>query len=180
MLTVDPGADADAVREGLLAAFPDLLLDATLNQAYRAQIEDLTRRSFATTNSLLALAALIAALGVANTLGMNLSRRAHELAVLRTVGLRRSGVSAVVVAEGVVVLTLGAVLGVAFGLLLADVITAGARALTGYPIEAVVPWRVLIAAALFTPLLGLLAAWLPARRAARLAPRIALGASESS
>jgi len=78
------------------------------------------------------------------------------------------------------VLTLGAVLGVAFGLLLADVITAGARALTGYPIEAVVPWRVLIAATLFTPLLGLLASWLPARRAARLAPRIALGASESS
>jgi len=179
VMTVDPGVDAAVARARLLAAFPDLLLDATLNQAYRAQIEELTRRSFATTNSLLVLAALIAALGVANTLGMNLSRRAHEIAVLRTVGLRRGGVAAVVVAEGLVVLTLGAVLGVAFGLLLADVITAGARALTGYPIEAVVPWRVLIAAALLTPLLGLLASWLPARRAARLAPRLALGASES-
>ena len=59
-------------------------------------------------------------------------------------------------------------------------ITAGARALTGYDIQAVVPWRLLIAAAVLTPILGFLASWLPARRAARLAPRVALGASESA
>jgi putative ABC transport system permease protein len=178
--TVDAGTDATAVREALIAAFPDVLLDVTLNQAYRDQIQSLMQQSFATTNTLLLLAALIAALGVANTLGMNLSRRAHEVAVLRTVGLRRAGVRRLVTAEGIVVLTLGAVLGVAFGLLLADVITAGARALTGYAIDAVVPWRMLIAAVLLTPILGFLASWLPARRAARLAPRVALGTSESA
>jgi putative ABC transport system permease protein len=179
VLTVAAGAAPATVRERLLAAFPELFLDVTLNQTYRDQILVLTGRSFATTNSLLVLAAVIAALGVANTLGMNLSRRAHEIAVLRTVGLRRAGVRTLVIAEGMVVLTLGAVLGVAFGLLLADVITAGARALTGYPIQAVVPWRILLAAAVLTPLLGLFASWLPAQRAASLAPRIALGASES-
>jgi putative ABC transport system permease protein len=178
--TVDAGADPAVVRDALVAAFPDVLLDVTLNQAYREQVQELLAQSFATTNTLLLLAALIAALGVANTLGMNLSRRAHEIAVLRTVGLRRAGVRRLVTAEGVVVLTLGAVLGVAFGLLLSDVITAGARALTGYAIEAVVPWRLLIAAAVLTPILGFLASWLPARRAARLAPRVALGASESA
>ena len=177
---VEAGVDPATVRETLLASFPDVLLDVTLNQAYREQVQDLLAQSFATTNTLLLLAALIAALGVANTLGMNLSRRAHEIAVLRTVGLRRAGVRRLVTAEGVVVLTLGAVLGVAFGLLLSDVITAGARALTGYAIEAVVPWRLLIAAAVLTPILGFLASWLPARRAARLAPRVALGASESA
>ncbi|MDF1523304.1 MAG: ABC transporter permease [Trueperaceae bacterium] len=178
--TVDAGTDAGAARAALLEAFPDVLLDVTLNQAYRDQIESLMQQSFATTNTLLLLAALIAALGVANTLGMNLSRRAHEIAVLRTVGLRRAGVRRLVTAEGIVVLTLGAVLGVTFGLLLADVITAGTRALTGYAIEAVVPWRMLIAAVLLTPILGFLASWLPARRAARLAPCVALGASESA
>lgn len=178
VFTVAPGAEPEDVRDRLRAAFPELLLDVTLNQAYRAQVEDLIQRSFATTNSLLALAAAIAALGVANTLGMNLSRRAHEIAVLRTVGLRRSGVRRLVLAEGLVVLTLGAVLGLAFGLLLADVVTAGARALTGYTIEAAVPWRILAWSGVFVPLLGLAASWLPARRAARLAPRAALGASE--
>ena len=180
VFTVQTGLDPALVRDRLLAAFPDLLLDITLNQAYRAQIEVLIGRSFTTTNSLLALAAVIAALGVANTLGMNLSRRAHEIAVLRTVGLRRAGVRRLVLAEGMVVLTIGAVLGIAFGLLLADVITAGARALTGYPIQAAVPWRILLWAGAFIPLLGLAASWLPARRAARLAPRVALGASEAA
>ena len=178
VFTIQPGQDPMAVRANLRSAFPELLLDVTLNQAYRAEIEALIGRSFATTNSLLALAAMIAALGVANTLGMNLSRRAHEIAVLRTVGLRRAGVRRLVLAEGMVVLSLGAVLGLAFGLLLADVITAGARALTGYPISPAAPWRLLVWAGVFIPLLGLLASWLPARRAARLAPRIALGASE--
>jgi putative ABC transport system permease protein len=118
------------------------------------------------------LAAVIAALGVANTLGMNLSRRAHEIAVLRTVGLRRAGVRRLVIAEGMVVLSLGAVLGIAFGLLLADVITAGARALTGYPISSP-PCRgaCSVWSGAFIPLFGLVASWLPARRAARLAPR---------
>lgn len=178
--TVVAGTDPAVVRDALHAAFPGLVLDVTLNDAYRGRIQALTAQSFATTNTLLVLAALIAALGVANTLGMNLSRRAHEIAVLRTVGMRRAGVRRLVIAEGLIVLSLGAVLGAAFGLLLADVITAGARALTGYAIEAVVPWRLLIAAALLTPALGFLASWLPARRAARLAPRVALGTSESA
>ncbi len=178
VMTVLPGYESAEVRESLLAAFPETLLDVTLNADYRAAILDLIQQTFTTTNMLLVLAALIAALGVANTLGMNLSRRAFELAVLRTVGLRRRDVRALVIAEGVVVLSLGAVLGVGFGLLLAGVITAGAQALTGYVIEPSVPWRLLAAAVLLTPALGMVASLLPAQRASKLAPRIALGAAE--
>ena len=178
VMTVQAGEEPGAVRERLVAAFPELMLDVTLNASYRAQIEALIQDSFNTTNSLLVLAALIAALGVTNTLGMNLARRAHEVAVLRTVGMRRQAVAQLVVAEGLVVLTLGAVLGLGFGLLLADVVTAGAEALTGYQLRARVPWHILVWAGLFIPLLGLLASYLPARRAAQLPPRVALGASE--
>ncbi len=178
VLTVHAGYDARAVRDALRDAYPDLLLDITLNTEYRAAILTLTSQTFRTTNALLFLAALIAALGVANTLGMNLSRRAHEIAVLRTLGLRRRSVQAMVVAEGVIVLGIGGVLGVAFGLLLAGVITSGARALTGFDFDAGVPWRLIVLAAVLTPVLGLLASLFPARRAARLAPRVALGAAE--
>lgn len=178
VLTVLPGHAPAEVRAALLAAFPDVILDVTLNDEYRAAILSLIERTFTTTNMLLLLAALIAALGVTNTLGMNLSRRAFEIAVLRTLGLRRRDVRALVVAEGVVVLTLGAILGVAFGLLLGGVITAGAEALTGYAIEPLVPWRLVTAAVLLTPALGLAASLLPAHRAAGMAPRLALGAAE--
>ena len=178
VMTVLPGHEPADVRAALLAEFPDVILDVTLNAEYRAAILSLIEQTFTTTNMLLLLAALIAALGVTNTLGMNLSRRAFEIAVLRTLGLRRRDVRALIVAEGVVVLTLGATLGVAFGLLLGGVITAGAEALTGYAIEPLVPWRLLVAAVLLTPALGLVASLLPAHRAASLAPRLALGAAE--
>lgn len=174
VLTVEEGADPAAVRDRLLEAFPELHLDATLNQAYREQIREMTARTFATTNLLLVLAAMIAALGVANTLGMNLSTRGRELAVLRTLGLTRGGVRRIVIAEGVVVVAVGAVLGVGFGLMLAHVVTEGAAALTGYQIAAVYPWGVVALALLASPLVGLLASLAPARRAARLPPVAAL------
>jgi len=178
VMTVLPGAEPAAVRDALLAAFPDVVLDVTLNAEYRAAILDLIQQTFTTTNMLLLLAALIAALGVTNTLGMNLSRRAFEIAVLRTLGLRRRDVGVLVLAEGTVVLSIGAVLGVGFGLLLADVITSGAEALTGYSITPQVPWTLLIITVIVTPALGMVASLLPARRAARLSPRVALGAAE--
>ena len=175
VMTVPPGGDAAAARDALVAAFPELYLDVTLNQSYRDRILELTQQTFTTTNGLLVLAIFIASLGVANTLGMNLSSRQHEVAVLRTLGLTRRGVRRLVTAEGIVVVALGTVLGVLTGLLLSQVITTGASALTGYRIVPVYPWRLVVVALLSSPLVGLLASLVPARRAARLSPRTALG-----
>ena len=178
VMTVDEGVDVAQARDALIAAFPDLYLDVTLNRDYRETIMALTRRSFVTTNALLALAIFIAALGVANTLGMNLSSRQHELAVLRTLGLTRRGVGRVVTSEGLIVMVVGAILGVASGLLLAHVITAGAAAITGFAITPQYPWLLIVLALIASPLVGLLASYFPARRAARLPPILALGNSE--
>ncbi len=175
VMTVAPGADPTAARDALVGAFPELYLDVTLNQNYRARILELTQQTFTTTNGLLVLAIFIASLGVANTLGMNLSSRQHEVAVLRTLGLTQRGVRRVVTAEGIVVLVLGTLLGVLTGLLLSQVITTGASALTGYRITPVYPWRLIVIALVASPLVGLLASLVPARRAARLSPVIALG-----
>uniref|UniRef100_UPI0025DCB775 ABC transporter permease n=1 Tax=uncultured Microbulbifer sp. TaxID=348147 RepID=UPI0025DCB775 len=178
VLTVDPGEDVREVRQRLLDAFPQLYLDATPNDEYRAEIVALSQRTFTTTNTLLILAVAIAALGVANTLGMNLSSRMREMATLRTLGLTRSGLRRVVIAEGLVVVLLGSLLGVAFGLLLADVVTSGAAALTGYYIRPVLPWTLVAIALAAAPAVGLLASLLPARRAAQLPPVVALRGTE--
>ncbi|MEJ2358004.1 MAG: ABC transporter permease [Deinococcales bacterium] len=170
-----PGADPQQVRQELLSAFPQLHLDVTLNADYRHYILRLTQRSFVTTNTLLLIAVLVAALGVANTLGMNLVSRSHEIAVLRTVGMTRGGVRRLIAAEGMVVTLVGAVLGVAFGLLLARVISSGASALTGFLLTPAIDWTLVGIALLASPLVGLLASLLPARRAAQLSPTRALG-----
>jgi putative ABC transport system permease protein len=175
IMTVPPGTDPAAARDALVAAFPELYLDVTLNQSYRARILELTQQTFTTTNGLLVLAIFIAALGVANTLGMNLASRQHEVAVLRTLGLTRRGVQRLVTAEGIVVVALGTLLGVLTGLLLSQVITTGASALTGYRITPIYPWRLIVVALVSSPLVGLLASLVPARRAAQLSPVTALG-----
>ncbi len=175
VMTLAEGGEAEAARSALQAAFPELYLDVSLNQDYRARILSLTRQTFVTTNGLLALAVVIAALGVANTLGMNLSERQRDIAMLRTLGLSRGGVGRVVMSEGLVLVVLGTVLGVFIGLLLSRVNTTGANALTGFVVEPVFPWFLILLALLASPLVGLLASWLPARRAARLEPVVALG-----
>ncbi len=176
ILTVDPGRDPVEVREHLLAAFPDLYLDATLNVDYRRTVLEITDQAFATTRVLLVIAVLVAVLGVANTLGMNLVNRGHEIAVLRTIGLTRTGLRWLVVAEGVVITMLGGAVGAAFGLLLARIVTTGAGAVTGFRLEPVVPAYLALLAVLASPLIGLVASLLPARRAAMTAPARALAA----
>lgn len=170
IFTVLPGNTQAAVRERLIAAFPELALDVTLNADYRKHILAVTSQAFATTRILLAIAVLVAALGVANTLGMNLVNKGHEIAVLRTIGLTRGGVRALVTAEGVIVTAIGAVIGVCFGLLLANVITNGAGALTGFVLQPRLPWHLALLALLASPVVGLVASLFPARRAARMAP----------
>ncbi|MEJ2666846.1 MAG: FtsX-like permease family protein [Deinococcales bacterium] len=169
------GADPQTVRTELRKAFPQLHLDITLNADYRRYILRLTQRTFVTTDTLLLIAVLVAALGVANALGMNLVSRSHEIAVLRTVGMTRAGVRRLIAAEGIVVTLVGALLGVAFGLLLARVIVAGGSALTGYLLRPVVDWRLVALAIAASPVVGFAASLFPARRAAQLSPTRALG-----
>ena len=178
VMTLAPQADPEALRTALIQTFPELYLDISLNSEYQNRILSLTQQTFYTTNALLALAIFIAALGVANTLGMNLSDRQHDIAVLRTLGLTRRGVWTLILSEGLLLVGLGTVLGVASGVLLSTVITAGANALTGFVIIPAFPWTLILVSLIASPVVGLLASLLPARRAARVAPVLALGSSE--
>lgn len=176
IVTVDEGVPQQAVSDRVAAEFPGLGLDITLNEDYRRYILEITNQAFATTRVLLFIAVLVAALAVANTLGMNLVNRGHEIAVLRTIGLGRGGVRTLITAEGVVVTLLGAIIGIGFGLLLARIVTVGAAALTGFRLEPSVPWSLVLIALIASPLVGLVAAIFPARRAARVSPARALAA----
>lgn len=178
VMNLHAGADPEAVRETLLSAYPQLYLDISSNAQYRARILTITQQTFVTTNGLLVLAIFIAALGVANTLGMNLTDRQHDIAVLRTLGVTRQGVRQIVTVEGVILVLLGTLLGVAIGVLLSFVITTGANALTGFTITPRFPLRLIVIALLTSPLVGLVSSLLPARRAARLPPVLALGMSD--
>ncbi|MGV9451792.1 ABC transporter permease [Streptomyces sp. NPDC003635] len=116
---------------------------------------------------LLAMALIIAVLGVVNTLAMSVFERQQEIGMLRAIGLDRRRVKRMVRLEAVVISVFGAVVGVGLGSFLGWAIgETFADQIPGYAL--VLPWdRIGIFLGL-AGLVGVLAAMWPARNAARL------------
>jgi putative ABC transport system permease protein len=115
---------------------------------------------------LLALAILIAVLGVVNTLALSVLERTRELGLLRAVGLGRGQTMRMVTVEAVVISVFGALLGVAVG---AGLGTAVVRALNGDGVtDLVLPWTRMGTYLVLAAVVGVIAAVAPAIRAARL------------
>ncbi|MFK4224258.1 ABC transporter permease [Streptomyces sp. NPDC019890] len=116
---------------------------------------------------LLAMALIIAVLGVINTLAMSVFERQQEIGMLRAIGLDRRKVKRMIRLEAVVISLFGAVIGVGLGSFLAWAIGETVRAsVPGY--ELVVPWDRIGIFLLLAGVVGVLAALWPARSAARL------------
>jgi putative ABC transport system permease protein len=114
---------------------------------------------------MLALAIVISLLGIANTLAMAVHERLHEIGLLRAVGQTRRQTRSVLRLEALIVAsfgtTLGLLLGAALGGLLYTAIADGDGSV-------VVQWPSLAIILAVGMGAGVLAAWRPARRAARL------------
>ncbi|MFE6162183.1 ABC transporter permease [Streptomyces sp. NPDC056486] len=124
---------------------------------------------------LLAMAILIAVLGVINTLAMSVFERKHEIGMMRAIGLDRAKVKQMVRLEAVLISLFGAVLGIGLGLFMGW--AAGnsiAKTVATYSMEIPVG-RIAIFLAI-AALVGVLAAMWPARSAARLNPLMAIKA----
>ena len=115
---------------------------------------------------LLALAILIAVLGVINTLALSVIERTRELGLLRAIGMRRSQVMRMITVESVVISVFGAVLGLAVGVALG---LATVQALKDQGISEIgFPWATMVQYLVVAAFVGVIAAILPAIRAARL------------
>jgi putative ABC transport system permease protein len=115
----------------------------------------------------LALAILIAFMGIANTLSLAIHERTHELGLLRAVGLDRRQARAAIRWEAVMIALFGTAGGLACGLLVGWGLT---RSFAGsLPLEVfAVPTRAILTIAVAGAVAGVLAAVRPARRAAKL------------
>lgn len=117
---------------------------------------------------LLAMAVIVAVLGVINTLAMSVYERGQEIGMLRAIGLDRRGIKRMVRLESLVISLFGGVLGIGLGVFFgwaAGELIAGAG-LDTYSL--VLPWDRLGIFLALAALVGVLAALWPARRAAKL------------
>ncbi|MER6108670.1 ABC transporter permease [Streptomyces hirsutus] len=116
---------------------------------------------------LLAMAVLVAVLGVVNTLAMSVFERSQEIGMLRAIGLDRGGIKRMVRLESLVISLFGGVLGIGLGVFFgwAAGELVGSRMAT---YELILPWGRMAVFLLLAGVVGVLAALWPARRAARL------------
>ncbi|THA66080.1 FtsX-like permease family protein [Streptomyces sp. A0958] len=116
---------------------------------------------------LLAMALVIAVLGVVNTLAMSVFERQQEIGMLRAIGLDRRKVKRMIRLEAVVISLFGAVIGIGLGMFLGWAI--GRTVADGIPqYVLVVPWGRIAVFLLLAGVVGVLAALWPARSAAKL------------
>jgi putative ABC transport system permease protein len=115
---------------------------------------------------LLALSVIVSLFGIVNTLILSIYERTKELGMMRAIGTSRRQVRQMIRYESVITALIGGVLGLLVGVVGAVLVTTLALSGSGY-VQAI-PVGTLVVLLLAAALAGVLAAQLPARRAARL------------
>jgi putative ABC transport system permease protein len=167
LLKVRPGVPlrvAQHAAAGVTRAFPNVKLQdqAQLRATQARQIDQL----LGLITALLGLAILIALFGIVNTLALSIFERTHEIGLLRAVGMARRQVRGMIRWESVIIAVFGAILGTAVGAFFGWAMVHALRS-QGITVLAF-PGRQLFLYVVLAGLAGVLAAVLPARRAARL------------
>jgi putative ABC transport system permease protein len=163
----DDGVDDEVVRAGVedvAAAYPgtDVQDISELVQNVEDSIDGLLNILI----GLLVLAIIIAVIGIVNTLVLSVIERTREIGLLRAVGMTRDQVRGTVRREAVLVAVFGALLGIVMGVFFGWALVT---ALASQGIEVlVIPVPRLLVYVAVAAVAGVVAAVLPARRAARL------------
>jgi putative ABC transport system permease protein len=164
LLRTDGRATVQQGVERALAPYPNVRVQtrAQLEKSQLAQLDKLLGLVYA----LLALAVIIALIGIVNTLVLSVFERTHEIGLLRAVGMKRRQVRTMIRSESVILSIFGAIIGIVIGtgLGIALASSLSSKGIT----DIVVPTSSMVVFLVLSALLGLVAAGWPARRAARL------------
>jgi lipoprotein-releasing system permease protein len=128
-----------------------------------------------TTTMIRAFVMVIVVLGIASVLVVSVVQKGKEIGILRAIGASRGRIKRVFLVQGALVGVIGSTLGCLLGVLLVFVFTLTVKNADGSPLfPMTISWRVLLIGGAIATLCGVLAAYAPARRAARLDPAAAI------
>ncbi len=168
MLNVKPGAEKEAVLtdvQNILTKYPQF--NANLTGHYRQILIDTTSGAMFLFYALAILILIPAALGLLNTLTINILERTREIGVVRAIGGSRKQVRRIVTAEALLLGLFSASMGVLSGIAMSYGFIA-AFSVIGWNMPYTFPVVGIVAAIIIGVLLALFAAILPARNAAKL------------
>ncbi len=156
--------EAYAALKSSLAEYPQYKVQnqADFKQDLRDQIGQLLNIVY----GLLALAIIVAVLGVVNTLALSVVERTREIGLMRAIGLSRRQLRRMIRLESVVIALFGALLGLGLGM------GWGTSAQKLLALEGLgvleIPWPTIITVFVASAFVGLFAALVPAFRAGRM------------
>jgi putative ABC transport system permease protein len=159
----DPDSAKEEPLEAALASFPDAKVQT--RESWITEQDREFNQFLIMLYVLLALSVIISIFGMINTLALAVFERTRELGMLRAVGMTRWQSRVMIGSESVITALIGAALGLPLGMFLAAMVT---RALDQYEVRYAIPLVPLLLFALVAVLVGLVAAIMPAQRAARL------------
>jgi putative ABC transport system permease protein len=164
LLSTNGNTAVDNAVTKALDPFPNIQVQ-TKAQFEQAQVSSVNQ-ILGLVYALLALAVLIALIGIVNTLMLSVFERTREIGLLRAVGMRRRQVRTMIRSEAVILAIFGAIIGIIIGTGLGIALVSSLKN-QGIS-DTVVPWSSLVIFLILAALLGLVAASWPARRAAKL------------
>ncbi|MER6526689.1 FtsX-like permease family protein [Streptomyces sp. NPDC001508] len=133
---------------------------------YKQELKDQVGQLLNMVYGLLALAIIVAVLGVVNTLALSVVERTREIGLMRAIGLSRRQLRRMIRMESVVIALFGALLGLGLGM------GWGATAQKLLALEGLgvldIPWPTIIGVFIGSAFVGLFAALVPAFRAGRM------------
>jgi putative ABC transport system permease protein len=163
-----PGANGSEVHRSI-----NVLLRQSFPQTHSQTAAQYTQEESNKVNQLLllvyvllALSVIVSLFGIVNTLILSIYERTRELGMMRAIGTSRRQIRQLIRYESLITALIGGVLGLVIGVIGAILVTTLALSGSGYKIS--IPIGTLVLLLLAAALAGLLAAQLPARRAARL------------
>jgi putative ABC transport system permease protein len=161
----DPNDENRAPLEAALAGFPDTQLETREQWIDREDADFNEFISFLYV--MLTLAVFVSIFGMINTLVLSVYERTREIGMLRAIGMTRRQVRRMIRQESIITALIGAAIGLPLGIFLAALVN---RALSEFDVRFAIPWGQLIVLTIVAIIIGVLAAIMPARRAAKLNP----------
>ncbi|MEV6555419.1 FtsX-like permease family protein [Nocardia sp. NPDC051756] len=173
LVTAKPGANLTEMRSDLEKAVePFPVVQVQDREEFKGAQGKQINTLLAILYGLLALAVVIAILGIVNTLALSVVERRREIGMLRAVGMQRSQVRRTIYLESMLIAVFGAIIGMLLGLGLG---VGFLRTLRDLGLDQIaIPWSQLVLVLVSSAVVGVLAALWPAVRAARTPPLAAI------
>lgn len=166
-LRLEPGADPQALAQMIRERYQERYnLKVQTTQTYRSSVLELLTEATRLFEVLSLVGVVIGAMGVLNTMTMNVLERQREIGGLRSLGMLRSQVVKMVLAEALALGAIGAVFGLLFGYGVSHIFLYGINSISSYELDYLFNARPYALSLMVALGISQLAALSPAQRAA--------------